>query len=74
MVGRTVVGGSGVHVYRARWSEEGTLEQLVGDLLNRAFDGSASKLVLRALSAKRVSREEIEEVRRLLDEMKEEQT
>jgi BlaI family penicillinase repressor len=57
------------HVYTARLSEEQTQKQLVGDLLERAFGGSAQKLVMRALSVRRASPEELAEIRRLLDEI-----
>ena len=55
------------HVYQARLSEEQTQRQLVRDLLERAFGGSASKLVMQALAAKRTSPEELGEIRRLID-------
>ncbi len=42
------------HIYEPAFSEEKTQKQLVGDLLERAFSGSAEKLVMRALSAKKV--------------------
>jgi len=57
------------HVYRARAPRERTEKQLVGDLLERAFGGEASRLVMRALSAKKASREELERVRRFLNEL-----
>ena len=57
------------HVYQASASEEHTQGRLVRDLLDRAFGGSAQKLVLQALSAKRASPEEIAQIRSLLDEM-----
>ena len=57
------------HVYEAGVTEEAAHRQLVTDLLDRAFAGSAQKLVLQALSAKRASPEEIREIRRVLDEM-----
>ncbi|MFQ5599212.1 MAG: BlaI/MecI/CopY family transcriptional regulator [Candidatus Krumholzibacteriia bacterium] len=57
------------HVYRARRSEEHTQRQLVGELAKRAFDGSAAKLVMRALSSKKASPRELAEIRRLLDEL-----
>jgi BlaI family penicillinase repressor len=44
--------------------------QLVGDLLNRAFSGSAEKLVMRALSAKKVSAKELARIRKLLNNLK----
>jgi predicted transcriptional regulator len=55
------------HVYQARLSEEQTQRQLVRDLLDRAFGGSASKLVMQALSARRATPEELSEIRRLLE-------
>ena len=55
------------HVYEPAGSEEQTQRQLVADLLDRAFNGSARKLVLQALSAKRASAREIAEIRALLD-------
>lgn len=56
------------HVYRARLSEEQTQRQLLQDLLDRAFDGSAMKLVMQALSTRRATPEELEQIRQLLDE------
>ena len=55
------------HVYQAKLSEEQTQRQLVRDLVDRAFGGSSSKLVLQALSAKRATPEELTEIRRLLE-------
>ena len=55
------------HVYEAALSEQHTQQQLVGDLLDRVFDGSAAKLVLQALEAGKVSPQELAEIRRLLD-------
>src|ERR671919_1351030 len=55
------------HIYQARWSEEQTQRQLVRDLLDRAFGGSASKLVMQALAARRASAEELTEIRRLIE-------
>ena len=40
------------HIYQARMTEEQTQRQLVRDLLDRAFGGSASKLVMQALVAR----------------------
>ncbi len=57
------------HIYEATVAEEVTQRQLVGHLLERAFSGSAQKLVLQALSAKKATPEELADIRRLLDEM-----
>ena len=56
------------HVYRARWSEDQTQRQLLGDLLDRAFGGSTSRLVMQALNSRKASAEELAAIRRLLDE------
>ncbi|MBC8218755.1 MAG: BlaI/MecI/CopY family transcriptional regulator [Planctomycetes bacterium] len=58
------------HIYRPAISEERTQNQLVGDLLDRAFAGSAEKLVMRALSAKKVSAKELGKIRKMLAEYK----
>lgn len=56
------------HVYEARLAQEQTQRQLIGDLLERAFDGSATKLVMQALSARKASAEELSTIREMLDE------
>ena len=56
------------HLYRARLAQDETQRQLLNDLLARAFDGSATKLVMQALSAKEASAEELTEIRALLDD------
>jgi predicted transcriptional regulator len=56
------------HIYTPRRSEEHTQRQLLQDLLDRAFGGSALKLVMQALSAKKSSPEELAQIRQLLDE------
>lgn len=56
------------HVYEAVQPAEKTKRQLVGDLIDKAFSGSASELVMHALAGKRTSQEEIEEIRRILDD------
>ena len=55
------------HVYEAAYTEDETQRQLVSDLLDRAFGGSAAKLVLQALAARKASPEELAEIRKLLD-------
>jgi BlaI family transcriptional regulator, penicillinase repressor len=59
------------HLYRAGFAKEETQQRLVGDLLDRAFGGSAAKLVMQALAAKPASAGELREIRRLLDTQKE---
>jgi predicted transcriptional regulator len=59
------------HVYHSRLSEEQTQRQLVRDLLDRAFGGSSSKLVMQALNAKRATPEELAEIRKLIEARRE---
>jgi predicted transcriptional regulator len=55
------------HVYESRLTEAETQRQLVTDLLDRAFGGSAAKLVMQALASKKASPDELREIRALLD-------
>ena len=57
------------HVYQARFTQEATQQRLVSDLLEKAFGGSASQLVMQALAAKPASADELAQIRRLLDEL-----
>ena len=54
------------HVYEAAYTQDQTQRQLVTDLLDRVFDGSAAQLVLHALTTNKTSPEELDEIRKLL--------
>ncbi len=54
------------HVYESAHSEAQMQQHLVADLLDRAFDGSAATLLMRALSAKKTSAKELAEIRKLV--------
>jgi len=56
------------HVYEAARPREWTQRQLAGDLLDRAFSGSAKALLMGALSARKATKAELAELRKLLDE------
>ena len=56
------------HVYRARYTEEKTQRQLVRDLLDRAFGGSARKLLVQALAEAKATPDEMAEIRKMLDD------
>ena len=56
------------HVYKASRPREWTQQQLAGELLERAFGGSTKAFLIGALSAKKATKEELTEMRRLLDE------
>jgi predicted transcriptional regulator len=58
---------SRTHVYTTRLSQDQTQRQLVSDLMDRAFGGSAAALVMQALSAHPATTEELEEIRKLIE-------
>jgi BlaI family transcriptional regulator, penicillinase repressor len=60
--------GQRAHVYQACQPATETKRQLVGDVLQRVFEGSASELMMHALEGRRTSKKELDELRRLLDE------
>ncbi len=55
------------HIYQASQSEQKTQRQIVADLVQRAFGGSSAKLVMQALSGRKTTRAELNEIRELLD-------
>jgi predicted transcriptional regulator len=60
------------HIYQAARPREWTQQQLAGDLLQRAFGGSAAHLMMGALSSRKASKRELAELRKLLDEFEKE--
>jgi predicted transcriptional regulator len=64
---------SRTHVYASRASEEQTQSQLLRDLVDRAFGGSAAALVMRALNTQGSTPDEAREIRKLIDEYRREQ-
>src|ERR1043166_7266494 len=61
---------SRTHIYEAAFGEDETKRQLVSDLLERAFNGSAASLVLHALAANKASPAALAEIRKMLDQKK----
>jgi predicted transcriptional regulator len=59
------------HVYRAAVSRDRAAKKFLNELIEKVYDGSAMSLVLQALAAGKASQAEIDEARRLLDEMEE---
>lgn len=57
------------HVYRAAVTKERTQKRFVSDLLQRVFEGSPSRLVLQALGDHKASRDELREIRALLNRL-----
>ena len=58
------------HVYQASFDADKAQRNLVSEMLNKVFDGSSRRLIMQALSAKPVSRDELEEIRRYIEKMK----
>jgi predicted transcriptional regulator len=56
------------HIYEAARTREWTQRQLAGDLMERAFSGSAKALLVGALSARKATKAELAELSKLLDE------
>src|SRR6204780_5568253 len=56
------------HIYEAAQPREWTQQRLAGDLLQRAFGGSAKSLLIGALSARKASKQELAELRLMLDD------
>ncbi len=57
------------HVYRASVTRDRTQKQIVGRMLDQVFNGSAQRLVLHALSARKSTPEELAQIRTLLDKL-----
>ncbi len=57
------------HVYRPVLSRQTAGKRMLHDLIERIYDGSTMSLVLQALSGSKVTGEELDEVRRMLDQM-----
>jgi predicted transcriptional regulator len=57
------------HVYSSSESEQRTQRKLIGDLMERAFGGSPSKLVMQALSASKASADELTAIRQMIDQI-----
>jgi predicted transcriptional regulator len=57
------------HIYESRYSEQKTQRQLLSDLVDRAFGGSAAKLVMQALSGRKANSDELNLIRNLLDRL-----
>jgi predicted transcriptional regulator len=62
---------SRTHVYESRLRRDETQRQLVTDLVDRAFGGSAAQLVLQALTAHSTSPAELQEIQQLIAEYRE---
>lgn len=57
------------HVYRAAAAAEKTQRHLVKDVLERVFSGSVSQLVMHALGSRKISADEVREIKAMLNEI-----
>ena len=57
------------HIYSAKMDEVKTQENLVSRMINKVFDGSSKQLVIQALGSQQPSKEELDEIRKYLDEL-----
>ncbi len=57
------------HIWRAAITHERAAKKFLTELIDKVYDGSTMSLVLQALSAGKASKQQIDEARRLLDEM-----
>ena len=71
LVERTEAGKA--HIYHAAASQEETQNQLLRDLSERLFSGSAAQLAMHALSMQPASEEELEEIRKIIRQKREKQ-
>ena len=61
---------SKTHIYKANISKESTQQQIVGKMINSLFGGSSSQLVMQALGNQTPNKEELDEIQKMLDNLK----
>jgi len=60
-----------LHLYKAIATKENTKQQMVDKIIDTVFEGSASQLVMSALGNNKSSKEELNAIRKYLDELEE---
>jgi BlaI family penicillinase repressor len=61
---------SKTHIYKPNVSKENTQQQFVGKMINSLFSGSSTQLVMQALGNNKTSKEELDEIQKLLNQLK----
>jgi predicted transcriptional regulator len=61
---------SKTHIYMPAVSREKTQNHLLGKMIDNVFSGSPSQLVMQALGNHKTSREELDEIQKLLDNLR----
>jgi predicted transcriptional regulator len=59
-----------IHIYQPNVSREKTQNQFVGKMITSLFGGSSTQLVMQALGNSNPSKEELDEIQQLLDNLK----
>lgn len=62
------------HIYKALVNQERTQQQLVNKMIDNVFNGSAARLVMQALGNHSASRDEIDSIKKYLDELSNKQS
>lgn len=63
---------SKTHIYIPAVTREKTQKQLVGKMINTLFSGSSTELVMQALGNQQTSKEELDEIQKMLDNLRKE--
>ena len=63
---------SKTHIYMPAVSREKTQKHLLGKMIDNVFSGSSSELVMQALGNHKTSKEELDEIQKLLDNLRKE--
>lgn len=63
---------SKTHIYTPAVTREKTQKQLLGKMIHTLFSGSSTELVMQALGNQKTSREELDEIQKMLDNLRKE--
>jgi predicted transcriptional regulator len=63
---------SKTHIYMPAVTREKTQKQIVGKMINTLFSGSSTELVMQALGNQKTSKEELDEIQKMLDNLRKE--
>jgi BlaI family transcriptional regulator, penicillinase repressor len=63
---------SKTHIYMPAVNREKTQKQIVGKMINTLFSGSSTELVMQALGNQKTSKEELDEIQKMLDILRKE--
>jgi BlaI family transcriptional regulator, penicillinase repressor len=63
---------SKTHIYMPAVNREKTQKQIVGKMIHTLFSGSSTELVMQALGNQKTSKEELDEIQKMLDNLRKE--